>query len=393
MALRDKLNRQQGSDHEAAPLPPSTTPGSRLTLPNVAGGQCSEGLILSPERRAQPFQFVQLRSAPRIASLLYGAMLIGSALAQPAAACVAPGQLSAEQRLATDLFEQRQAWEGSDVVYLGVAVDVSAARALQVVSETGPTVAWPAEQRIEIRMQAERLLKGRLPAAARSHVFSVRVECLPSDLARSRPGDRLVIYTDPSGPNDRSGAILVGRIQDPATLDALGEVVDIVTGDWNQDGSIDAASIRRQAGSSLAGIEIFLREAGELNLVLRVPDYIRAAQEGGSAESGPTLRPLPNGSLSILEQGDGAGLSRFTLERTLGWFDGKAVLQRLERTDWDMISGVTARCFLDLTDGGGTWNGRAIQHLVRSPAVEQTADWSSCETALPELDRGASAIR
>lgn len=302
--------------------------------------------------------------------------------ATPASACTIMAPKPAAEQLQADLAEQSGAWERSPLVYLGVVVEVGPAADTQ----TSPAAPRPGAQQRTVRVMADRVLKGRLPDAALMFDFQVDVFCLPSDMAKGLPGERLVIYAGASGPDDRSGAIRLDRIRHPDTLAALSEIDDVLSGDLNGDGTIDTAILTRPHGASLAGLEIHLREPhGALRRVVAVPDFAWGARGGGSAGSRPSLGLSDDGALRVREQSTGSGADRFEQTRTLEWRDDHFILSRFERTDWTVEDGMTNRCALDLTRGVAVWNDDTSRFLATTPAVEQTPRWSSCGEAVEEV--------
>lgn len=304
--------------------------------------------------------------------------------ANSASACSIISPKSEAEQLQADLAEQAGAWEGSFLVYLGVVVG-GVPPTLSDETVAGPPVLRPGAQQRSVRVRAERVLKGRLPDEALIFDFLVDVHCVPSDIASSRPGDRLIIYAGESGPDNRSGAIRQDRIRDPVTVSALTEIVDVTSGDLNRDGTTDTALLSWPPGASLAGFEIHLREPqGDLRRTLAIPDYAWGARGGGTAGSRPSLSLTDDGDLLVHEQSQ-AGTDRFEQVRTIEWRDDHFVLSRFERINWTLGQGVTDRCSVDLAGGRAVWNDRASRFPPMSPAVEQTTAWSSCEEFMGEF--------
>lgn len=317
-----------------------------------------------------------LRTAAVVLASVVGAVTVS---ATPASACTITAPKPAAEQLQADLAEQSGAWEGSTLIYLGVVVEVG----LAADAQTSPSAPRPGAQQRTVRVMADRVLKGRLPDAALMFEFQVNVFCVPSDMAKSFPGDRLIIYAGASGPDDRSGAIRLDRIRDPATLAALREIDDVLSADLNRDGTIDTAILTRPHGASFAGLEIHLREPhGALRRVLAVPDFAWGARGGGSAGSRPSLGLSEDGALRVHEQATGSGADRFEQTRTLEWGDDRFILSRFERTDWTVDHGMTDRCTVDLTRGVAVWNGDTSRFPATTPGVEHTTRWSSCGEAV-----------
>ena len=320
--------------------------------------------------------FEHARPAAVVLASAVGAVAVS---ATPASACTIMAPKPAAEQLQADLAEQSDAWERSPLVYLGVVVEVGPAADAQ----TSPAAPRPDAQRRTVQVMADRVLKGRLPDAALTFDFQVDVFCVPSDIAKSLPGERLVIYAGASGPDDRSGAIKLDRIRDPDTLAALREIDDAISADLNRDGTIDTAFLTRPHGAALAGLEIHLREPhGALRRVLAVPDFAWGARGWGSAGSRPSLGLSEDGALLVREQSTGSGTDRFEQTRTLEWRDDHFILSRFERTDWTVEHGTTDRCAIDLTRGVAVWNDDTSRFPANAPAVEQASRWSSCGEAI-----------
>lgn len=321
------------------------------------------------------------------------ASAVGPAVAaSPATACSIPSPRSEADQLQADLAEQADAWARSSLVYLGVVVE-SGPPARSAGAPTSPPRPRPGAQQRRVRVIADRVLKGRLPQAALTFDFLVDVHCVPSDLARSAPGDRLVVYAGASGPDDRSGAIRLDRIRDPVTVGALGEIDDVASGDLNQDGTLDTALLFRSHGAAFAGLEIHLREPhGDLRRSVAVPDFAWGALGGGRAGSRPSLSLSDDGALLVHEQNLAAGADRFEQTRTLEWRAGRFILSRFQRTNWSVGRGATDRCTVDLSGGNAVWNDRSSQFAPTDLAVEQATRWSSCEELIGALTDNRVAV-
>lgn len=132
---------------------------------------------------------------------------------------------------------------------------------------------------------------------------------------------------------------------------APGQMIAVVSGDWNGDELGDAVALVG-AEDLTADLVVYRGTFRGLAEVLRVPAVAQTAQMMGAA---PGLEQLPNGSIRLTTEQTGIGRSPWTQGITLAWREGGFVVAGFSYAYYDRIEpGVDGSCDVNLLTGDWT---------------------------------------
>ncbi|RFC62534.1 hypothetical protein DYI37_14870 [Fulvimarina endophytica] len=172
-----------------------------------------------------------------------------------------------------------------------------------------------------------------------------------------------------------SGAAAEGETGSQASFSAS-DIAAVATGDFDRDGSRDAAMIVLPADESAEGADLYILMEGKsddlppgwLGVVLQAPGRI-AAWSSPLAGQVPTLTALEDGSLRVGTQNTGIGRNAWEEEVTLTAEDGRFLVSRFAYRSFDRLQDeAPIECDLDLFAGTGVLNDRTIDFEPRRVA-------------------------
>lgn len=152
-----------------------------------------------------------------------------------------------------------------------------------------------------------------------------------------------------------------------------GDVIDALTADWNDDGSMDRAILVTNKETDQA--DLYLYVGGEAANEFKL-DIVRkdAVWVGGMWGTLPSLELSKKGSLLIKSANEAIGRNRWNQTITVAYRNNNFVAAGFTYNDYDTLEPNAAgtQCDVNLLTGKGTLNGKAITVKDKAPLLK---DW------------------
>lgn len=152
-----------------------------------------------------------------------------------------------------------------------------------------------------------------------------------------------------------------------------GDVIDALTADWNDDGSMDRAILVTNKETDQADLYLYVggEAANEFKLDLVRKD---AVWVGGMWGTLPSLELSKKGSLLIKSANEAIGRNRWNQTITVAYRNNNFVAAGFTYNDYDTLepNATGTQCDVNLLTGKGTLNGKAITVKDKAPLLK---DW------------------
>lgn len=150
-----------------------------------------------------------------------------------------------------------------------------------------------------------------------------------------------------------------------------GDVIDALTADWNDDGSMDRAILVTNKETDQADLYLYVggEAANEFKLDLVRKD---AVWVGGMWGTLPSLELSKKGSLLIKSANEAIGRDRWNQTITVAYRNNNFVAAGFTYNAYDTLEPNAAgtQCDVNLLTGKGTLNGKAITVKDKAPLLK-----------------------
>lgn len=149
------------------------------------------------------------------------------------------------------------------------------------------------------------------------------------------------------------------------------KVISAITGDWNDDGSMDHA-VLVEGGDADAALFVYLSDgSGELKLAAYAPSIAFAGQMFGTV---PELQLSKSGALQVHSQNSAVGRDRWERTLTLAYRDKSVIVAGITASSYDTLDPKNGgSCDVNLLTGKGKAGKAAV--TVKAGGVP-VADWT-----------------